>query len=326
VNASRRDGVVAVRRRPGWLLAAVVVVVGACTLSGRALRWRPPAEGPAWRGVVVVGALGPEVPESSGLTPSARQPGLYWTLNDSGNEPEVVAIDVRGATRARVRLDGVENEDWEALGMGPCPSGTCLVVGDVGDNMARRPVVRLLRFPEPALPAPPGEAMRVQREVELLRFRFPDGPRDVEALYVAPDGAVWLITKRPAWWALRARPARLYRLPAAAWRAPGAAPVVAEAAGVLPVYPGRRNAREWVTDAALSGVQRDGGRLLAVLTYGTIHLFRADPVTGRPGARVARCPLPLPEHDPEAIAWRPDGSLMVTNEGERSTVYAGWCP
>jgi hypothetical protein len=320
-----RSGRLRLRRR-SWLLLATVVAVGACNLSGRALRWRPPTGGAVWRGVEALGTLGPEVPESSGLAPSARQPGTYWTLNDSNNDPELVAIDGRGATVARVPLSGVVNDDWEALGSGPCPSGTCLVVGDVGDNLGRRPVVRLLRLAEPALPPVPGGVMPPVREVEVLAFRFPDGPRDVEALYVAPDTSVWLITKRPAWWALRARPARLYRLPAAAWRRPGGDPAVAEAAGTLPVFPGRRNAREWVTDAALSGAQRDGGRLLAVLTYGTIHLFRADPVTGRPGPRVARCPLPIPEHDPEAMAWRPDGSLLVTTEGEGSPVYAGWCP
>jgi hypothetical protein len=305
---------------------AVVLGVGACNLTGRALRWRPPEGGALWRDVRAVGALGGEVPESSGLAPSARHPGLFWTLNDSGNDAELVAIDDRGATRGRVRLEGVENRDWEAMGVGPCPAGRCVVVGDVGDNLALRSEVRLLRVAEPPLPAGAAPGAVLAGAVEQLPFRYPDGPRDVEALFVAPDSSVWVLTKRPSWRTVRAQPVRLYRLPASAWRAGVAAPVVAEAMGTLPVFPGRRNGREWVTDAALSALRPDGGRLLAVLTYGTIHLFRADAVTGRPGARVARCALPIPEHDPEAIAWRPDGSLLLTNEGTGSTVYTGWCP
>jgi len=310
--------------RARWRLAllAVALLAGACQLSQQAFRWSPPDPRGALREVVPLGALGEELPESSGLAPAAREPGVYWTHNDSGNDPLLFAITDAGRTVARVRVPGSAldegDADWEALGAGPCPRGDCLVVGDVGDNFARRPQVRLLRVPEPAL----GDT--VVREVDVLAVRYPDGPRDVEALYVAPDTSVWLVTKRPAWRAPRGRPARLYRVPAAAWR--DTAPVVAEFAGTLPVVPGRRNAREWITDAALSPLRPDGTRLLAVLTYGTVHLFRADPVTGRPGARVGRCPLPIPEHDAEAVAWRPDGTLLLTNEGEGSTVYAGRCP
>jgi hypothetical protein len=281
---------------------------------------------PLWRAVQAVGVLGEEVPESSGLAPSARHAGVYWTLNDSGNDAELVAIDGRGATRGRVRLEGVDNRDWEAMGVGPCPAGQCVVVGDVGDNTAMRAQVRLLRVAEPPLPAAGAPGVVPAAAVEQLPFRYPDGPRDVEALFVAPDSSVWVVTKRPSWRTVRAQPVRLYRLPPSAWRAAGTTPVVAEPMGTLPVFPGRRNGREWVTDAALSERRPDGGRLLAVLTYGTIHLFRADAETGRPGGRVARCALPIPEHDPEAIAWRPDGSLLLTNEGTGSTVYTGWCP
>lgn len=299
--------------------------MASCSLSARAWRWGP-AGGPAWRGVTPLGTLEASIPESSGLAPSARTPGAYWTLNDSGNDADLFAIDSAGRVLSRVRLDGVDNGDWEALGTGPCPQGTCLYVGDVGDNFSRRPAVRLLRVPEPDVAAMGRRGAVAPGEVERLTLRYPDGARDVEALFVAPDTAVWLVTKRPDWLAVRARPARLYRIPPAAWRAAGGGGAVAEPAGRLPVVPGRRNAREWITDAALSPPRPEGTRRLAVLTYGTIHLFEADARTGRPGRRVGRCALPIREHDPEAIAWRPDGSLLLTNEGTRSTVYAGWCP
>ncbi|MBU6365818.1 MAG: hypothetical protein KJT01_06365 [Gemmatimonadetes bacterium] len=323
-------------------VVATVGVVAACNLSQRAMRWSFPGAPGAMREVVAVGTLDAEIPESSGLTPSGRQPGVYWTHNDSDNPAVLHAVDGAGRTVARVRLPELPEADWEAVGGGPCPAGHCLVVGDVGDNLARRTSVRLLRLPEPPVADAPmaaadtagdtesGAASSADR-VEVLAVRYPDGARDVEALYVAPDTSVWLVTKRPIWWALRGRPARLYRVPASAWgaaRVGGKASegVVAEFAGTLPVVPGRWNAREWITDAALSPVRPDGARRLAVLTYGTVHVFAADPLTGRPGARLGRCPLPIAEHDPEAVAWREDGALLVTNEGRRSTVYAGRCP
>src|SRR5262245_5028223 len=40
----------------------------------------------------------PEVPEASGLAASVRTPGLFWTMNDTG-EPMVFAIDSTGKVR-----------------------------------------------------------------------------------------------------------------------------------------------------------------------------------------------------------------------------------
>jgi hypothetical protein len=277
---------------------AVVLGVGACNLTGRALRWRPPEGGALWRDVRAVGALGGEVPESSGLAPSARHPGLFWTLNDSGNDAELVAIDDRGATRGRVRLEGVENRDWEAMGVGPCPAGRCVVVGDVGDNLALRSEVRLLRVAEPPLPAGAAPGAVLAGAVEQLPFRYPDGPRDVEALFVAPDSSVWVLTKRPSWRTVRAQPVRLYRLPASAWRAGVAAPVVAEAMGTLPVFPGRRNGREWVTDAALSALPPTGGGCSRCSPTAPFTCSAPTRSPGAPGRAWPAAPSPSPSMTP----------------------------
>ena len=331
------------RRGWRWLPVAAVGLVAACNLSARAMAWRLPTSGPLWQGVVPLGALPLAVPESSGLVASLRTEGVYWTHNDSGHEPAVYAIDETGGLLQTVAMPGVPDRDWEALGAGPCPAGQCLYVGDVGDNLGQRDLIHLLRLAEPAVArgAASAPARIVAPFVEVLAIRLPDRPRDVEALYVAPDTSVWLITKRPDWFTLRGSPARMYRVPAAAWQSarrigasresdrpdgPPAAVITAEPAGRLPVTPGRYSAREWITDASLSPPVADGSRLLAVLTYGTLYVFEADRATGRPGKRVGRCRLPIPEHDPEAVTWRPDGRLLLTNEGAGSTIYAGRCP
>jgi len=311
------------RRRWRWLPLLAVVLIGACNLSARALAWRVSTDLPPVSGIEPVGRLGDDaISESSGLTPSGTLPGLFWTLNDSGHEPRLFAIEPTGAVRGSLIIPGATNTDWEAMAQGPCPTGRCVYVGDVGDNMARRDRVIIWRVPEPDTPPPwstPAEPL-----VRALEVHYVDGPRDVEALYVAPDTSLWLITKRPAHrWLPSREPVRLYRVPGSAWTS--SAQVTADRVGTLPIVPGQLSARDWVTDAALSAPHADGTRQLAVLTYGSIHVFAADPVTGRPGQRLAHCALPIDEHDAEAVAWLPDGRLLVTNEGTRSLLYAGRC-
>jgi hypothetical protein len=162
----------------------------------------------------------------------------------------VAAAD--GRVLGRVRVTGAANVDWEAIARGPCgppppggpppgdssrrtPAGECLWIGDVGDNPAAgygpgapRADVTLYRVPEPlgALAGPPAPR-RARAAVGLpaatapaaaLRVRYADGPHDVEAMAVLPDGDAWLITKHPSRRADGSRrPALVYRVDAAAW-------------------------------------------------------------------------------------------------------------
>lgn len=262
-----------------------------------------------------------EVDESSGMAPMAGDSLLFWTHNDSGNEARLYAIDSTGRVVGRVRVRGATNTDWEAMASGPCPEGRCLYIADVGDNSAKRPVLTLWRVLEPGV-----------RDVNSataarLAFRLPDGPQDIEAIYVAPDTSVWLISKRPARGAAgAARPVRVYRLPAAVWAGNVPGPTVADLVDSLPIVPQKGDSRDWVTDAAVSPPRADGSRRLAVLTYGAIQVFRLHPESGRPGLRYARCALPVRERNAEAIAWLPDGRLLFTNEGKGAPLYSGRCP
>ncbi|HEY0929989.1 MAG TPA: hypothetical protein VGE27_08705 [Gemmatimonas sp.] len=257
--------------------------------------------------------------EASGLTPSQREPGMFWFLNDSGNDERLFAADSAGRALGTVWVTGTRNQDWEALSSGPCPEGHCLYIADTGDNMALRPVVQLLRLPEPS---------RTAREVPLaqtLTLRYADGAHDVEAMYVAPDTSVWLITKRPTTNDGGAfRPVRVYRVPPEAWGS--TEPVTVSVMDSLPVVPVRRSSRDWVTDASLSAPDSTGRRRLALLTYGAVHIFEVDSASGRPGAAVARCSLPIHERSAEGITWLPDGRILLVNEGRGGVMYAGLCP
>ena len=67
---------------------------------------------------VVLTLQDPSITESSGLAVSARHPGVLWTHNDGGSSAQVVAVDRRGESVARVTLAGVDPYDPESLAPG----------------------------------------------------------------------------------------------------------------------------------------------------------------------------------------------------------------
>lgn len=262
--------------------------------------------------------------ESSGLVASQANPGVVWTMNDD-TDTALYALDTLGRERGRVVLDGVRNVDWESLAAGPCAAGTCLYVGDTGDNDAVRASRTILRLPEPTL----GDSSAHRVVPESLVYRYADGPRDVEAMYVSRDGTVWLVTKRPLRDAARVqRPALVYAIPASAWGSPQV--VVARLVDSLPLRPGTAPGR-LVTDAALS----PDGRTLAVRTYGELYLLPVDPATGRPtyAARARICDLtPIAERQGEGITFMgTDGEFLLSSEAgdanvtKRSTLSRARC-
>ncbi len=282
-------------------------------------RWTVAGE-PPMGALTVAGVFGDaRLTEASGVVASTKEPGVFWSQNDRGNKATLFAYDSSGAPLGSVRVRDAENTDWEAIAIGPCATGTCLYIGDVGDNYGVRSDVRVWRIQEPTTTA------AVTESATALRIVYPGGARDVEAMWVAPDTSIWFATKRPNADDMgRLRQSQLYRVPAAAWS--GGAIATAELIDSLPIVPGTSVSRDWVTDASLSAVTPGGRRLLAILTYGSVYVFDADPVTGRPGAQVARCAVPQGERNAEGISWLPDGRLMLVNEGRGSRLYRGYCP
>ena len=74
--------------------------------------------------------------EASGLVRSEINAGVYWSQNDSGNDESLFAYDSTGASLGVTRVTDAFNRDWEAIALGPCAIGSCLYIGDVGDNGA----------------------------------------------------------------------------------------------------------------------------------------------------------------------------------------------
>ena len=130
----------------------------------------------------------PELPEGSGVVSSRRSPGRLWAHNDSG-EPVLVALDSHGAVAGRIHVSGAKVADWEAVAVGPCPSGTCLYIGDIGDNDGKRRTITIYRLPEPA------NASGSVAIADEFRASYPDGAHDAETLLVTPKGEIPIVTK-----------------------------------------------------------------------------------------------------------------------------------
>lgn len=124
----------------------------------------------------------PRISQSSGLTRDTTLQA-YWTVNDSGAEGRVFAVDGTGKTlgTANFRADVV---DVEALAM----AGRRLYVADIGDNGATRSSVSVYSFDN----LTPGNGTATYR---ALDFAYPDGAHDAEALLVNPAGRLYLVTK-----------------------------------------------------------------------------------------------------------------------------------
>lgn len=133
-----------------------------------------------------------ELIELSGLAVSHEEKNLFWAINDSGNAPDIFALDASGHNLGKIRIKNVENTDWEAIASGPCEFGhSCLFVADIGDNRAIRDELQIHIFAEPKtnlLSLVPNKT---------LKFNMPSMPHDAESLMVNPkNGEIYIIEKK----------------------------------------------------------------------------------------------------------------------------------
>ena len=156
--------------------------------------------------------LDPDITESSGLTTSKCQPGVFWTHNDSGDDAFVYGITNTGAKLGTWKVPGAQNIDWEEIAEYKDAAGKCFIyLGEIGDNRSKMKEHIIYRVREPAVSpenVTSSKKSPLQTEPpELLRFSYPDGPRNAETLMVNPkSGDIYVVTKR------QSGPAGVYRL------------------------------------------------------------------------------------------------------------------
>jgi hypothetical protein len=236
-----------------------------------------------------------ELSEASGIAASRRNPGTLWALNDSG-DPIVYALDAKGAVTGHVRLTGAKVEDWEAIAVGPCGGGSCLYVGDIGDNDGTRKQITIYRVTEPAA------AQDSAATAEVIHATYPDGPQDAESLLITSDGSLFIVTK-----GVKGSVA-LYRFP----RDLRAGSSVQLQRVAKPRDPGKSPNSDRVTDAAAS----PQGDWIVLRTNRALTFHRTKELMAgnwRPASVVDLADLNEPQG--EAVTFGPSGAIVVAGEG-----------
>lgn len=234
----------------------------------------------------------PRIAESSGLAPSARHEGIWWTHNDSGDfAPEVYAVNEAGETVATIAL-ATELRDWEAISLGVDEAGEPAVfVGDIGDNFGGGwPDIRVHRFPEPR------DLVDQTMDVTTFTFVYEDGGRDAEGMMIDPrDNRLYIVSKEFA--------GSVY-----------AAPPTLDPAGTNTLTR-IDSAPLFATDAAF----HPDGSQYAIRTYWGVTFY--DAADGVPGRSTGGFELPEMEQG-ESLAYTPDGTaLLAGSEGPHSPVW-----
>jgi hypothetical protein len=234
----------------------------------------------------------PEIHEASGLALSRRHTGVLWTHNDSGR-PILYAVGVDGQLRGRVAVTGAQVDDWEAVATGSCPQGSCIYIGDIGDNKEARQKITVYRVPEPGL----NEAATAR--AEAFSATYPEGPRDSEAFFVGTDGTLFVVTKGEG------SPISVYRFPAGA--AAGATARLEHVATLA----GKAGRDERITDADLT----PDGRWVALRTLRRVEFHRTDALLrGSTGEPIEVDISGLREPQGEGIAVGSDGTVFLAGE------------
>ncbi len=251
--------------------------------------------------------------EASGLVGSARNPGLFYSHNDSGGSARVYALRADGGLAATIRVSAARSVDWEDIAVGPGPTtGVSYVyVGDIGDNARSRSDIRVYRFAEPALDV--GAANRaVSVTAETLRLRYPDGAHNAETLLLDPvAGELFVLTKHDS------GSSGLYvaRPPLSTTTTQ-----TLEAVATLRFGSGALAGSPLATGGDIS---KDGSAIL-LRTYSDAFLWpRAQGTTLAEAFAETPCPVNVAsERQGEAIAFASDnGSYFTLSEGSRPTLH-----
>jgi hypothetical protein len=174
-----------------------------------------------------------------------------------------------------------------------CSSGSCVFIGDIGDNSSDRRSITVYRTREPS----PSDASTAP--VDALEAAYPEGAQDAESLFVA-RGMLFLVTKGEN------GPVRVYRFPSVAAQGRTKLELVAKLTGATTDKVAR------VTDAAVS----PNGRWIAMRTNHLVLFYRTEALlAGKPGTPLSFDLRPLHEPQGEGITWADDQTLYLAGEG-----------
>lgn len=92
--------------------------------------------------IQVVGDINEKLSEVSAVE-TVTNSSLLWVIEDSGNSTNVFGLDKKGTIEKEIKVDEVENDDWEDLTSDAMGN---LYIGDFGNNSEKRKVFRILKL------------------------------------------------------------------------------------------------------------------------------------------------------------------------------------
>lgn len=266
-----------------------------------------------------------QLAEISGLAASRRAENLFWALDDGGNPARLHALSRRGSHLASFAVEGVEKVDWEDLASFELDGKPYLLIADTGDNGGIRKTLQLHILPEPENV----EAGGTLKPLWSIRFRWPDGARDCEAVAVdTANRQILLISKKR-------QPPQVFTLPLRPSEANGRKILTAALAGTLAGVP-QASARERRDNPGMARLRSQvtaadiapQGDAIAVMTYDYLLIYPRQPAQTWPQA-LASAPSVmrlrfLPQA--EALAWsHGGGGLYATGEfSPAPMMYLPW--
>lgn len=259
--------------------------------------------------------------EASGLQASHSRKGDFFVHNDDGR-PLIYAIDETGADLGAVSIVPAKNKDWEDITSIPVQGGRWIVVGDIGDNWARRKSIKLYFAEEPRT----GKNDRYDGELDLkhwLTLTYPDGPRDCESMAYDPTGNQILFLSK------RDKPPRLYALDLETALNNNEAELkfLGPTSALRPPTPRDRaqwgGRTDWISQPTGFDISSDGNQAI-VVTYRSLYRYHRKPGEDWISA-MQREPEEVvgpPAVQNEAVAYSVDGkAIYVTTEKRPAPVH-----
>lgn len=243
--------------------------------------------------------------EASGIVVSRSNPDALWAHNDSGGEPRIFLVGKGGENLGQFSLKGIKNRDWEDIAIGPGPEENqqYLYIGDIGDNAAQYDEKIIYRFKEPNVSIVKSGFDGEVVDMDIIRFKFPDGKRDAETLMIDPKTKdLYVISKRES-------EVSVYQL---------SYPYSTTEVNTL-----NNIAKLSLTNVVAGDISADGSGIL-VKTYSSIYCWvKGDDETI--AETFAKDGVRLPyfrEPQGESIGWRVDGSGYYTVSEEIQGIEA----
>jgi len=228
------------------------------------------------------------VPECSALWASQQNPGVFWTLSDSGNKIEIIPMRRDGSLAwgtKGVTITGAKNYDWEAL-TGDADGN--MVVADVGNNISNRRQLNLYLFKEPSAQNPEVTEVKTIPFIwpDQKEFPDPDLKHDCESIFKI-RGNIYFLTKHR-----RDTFTELWRIDIPQSNAQANLTKVAQF-----------DAKGMVTDASVS----PDGKCLAILTYRAVWVITL-PLAGE---NIFNGPMLYAPLSPPVLSWQIEGCAWL---------------